>query len=71
MDSQLDDNKIKALFHQVLMEAIEEKRDSIRELLVEVVEDTGLIHAIQKGEHSGVASREEIFKIFHDAQKAA
>jgi len=53
------------------MEAHEEKKDLVRDLLMEAMEDVALIHAIQEGEDSGEADRDEIFGILHGAQGAA
>ena len=55
--------KIKELFKQAIIEAIEEKKDEVHDLLVEVMEDIAMIHAIQDGEDSDSVSREEIFEI--------
>ena len=58
-----DSVKIKELFKQAIIEAIEEKKDEVHDLLVEVMEDIAMIHAIQDGEDSDSVSREEIFEI--------
>jgi len=71
METQADDNKLKNLLKQALMEAHEEKKDLVRDLLMEAMEDVALIHAIQEGEDSGEADRDEIFGILHGAQGAA
>jgi spore coat polysaccharide biosynthesis protein SpsF (cytidylyltransferase family) len=55
--------KIKELFKQAIIEAIEEKKDEVHDLLVDVMEDIAMIHAIQDGEDSDSVSREEIFDI--------
>jgi len=63
METQIDDKKIKDLFKQAIIEAIEEKKEAVHDLLVEVMEDIALVRAIQDGENSGPASRDEIFQI--------
>ena len=63
METLIDDKKIKDLFKQAIIEAIEEKKDVVHELLIEVMEDIALVRAIQDGENSGPASRDEIFQI--------
>ncbi len=63
METLIDDKKIKDLFKQAIIEAIEEKKEAVHDLLVEVMEDIALVRAIQDGENSGPASRGEIFQI--------
>jgi len=63
METMIDDKKIKDLFKQAIIEAIEEKKEAVHDLLVEVMEDIALVRAIQDGENSGPASRDEIFQI--------
>jgi spore coat polysaccharide biosynthesis protein SpsF (cytidylyltransferase family) len=63
METLIDDKKIKDLFKQAIIEAIEEKKEAVHDLLIEVMEDIALVRAIQDGENSGPASRDEIFQI--------
>ena len=62
MQTVIDDGKLKELFKQAIFEAIEEKRETVHDLLVEVMEDVAMIHAIQEGEGSGAVSRKDVFK---------
>ncbi len=63
MESLTDSGKLKELFKQAIIEAMEEKRDLVHDLLVEAMEDLAMIRAIQEGEESTPASREEVFNI--------
>jgi hypothetical protein len=63
METLIDDKKIKDLFKQAIMEAIEEKKDAVHDLLVEVMEEIAMVRAIQDGENSGPVSREDVFQI--------
>ncbi len=63
METLVDDSKLKNLMKQAIVEAIEEKKGVIHDLLVEVIEDVAMIRAIQEGEESGFAGRDEIFGI--------
>ena len=63
METLIDDKKIKDLFKQAIMEAIEEKKEAVHDLLVEVMEDIAMVRAIQDGENSGSVSREDVFLI--------
>jgi spore coat polysaccharide biosynthesis protein SpsF (cytidylyltransferase family) len=58
-----DSVKIKELFKQAIIEAMEEKKDAVHDLLVEAMEDLAMIHAIQEGEETEPVSRDEVFKI--------
>jgi spore coat polysaccharide biosynthesis protein SpsF (cytidylyltransferase family) len=58
-----DSVKIKELFKQAIIEAMEEKKDVVHDLLVEAMEDLAMIHAIQEGEETELVSRDEVFKI--------
>ena len=48
METLTDDTKLKNLFKQALMEALEEKKDVVRDLLMEAMEDVALVHAIEE-----------------------
>lgn len=63
METLIDDKKIKDLFKQAIMEVIEEKKEAVHDLLVEVMEDIAMVRAIQDGENSGSVSREDVFLI--------
>jgi hypothetical protein len=63
METSVDEIKLKNLMKQAIMEAIEEKKGVVHDLLVEVMEDVAMIRAIQEGEDSGRADRDEIFGI--------
>ncbi len=58
-----DSIKLKELFKQAIIEAIEEKKDVVHDLLVEAMEDLAMIHAIQEGEETEPVSREKVFSI--------
>lgn len=58
-----DSDKLKELFKQAIIEAMEEKRDVVHDLLVEAMEDLAMIHAIQEGEETEAVSREEVFNV--------
>ena len=63
MDTFSDDTRLKELFKQAIIEVIEEKKDMVHDLLVEVIEDVAMVQAIQDGEESESASRKEVFDI--------
>ena len=71
METLIDDRKIKELFKQAIVEAIEEKKEVVHDLLVEVMEDIAMVRAIQDGEDSGPVGRDDIFHILENKQGSA
>ncbi len=71
MEALIDDNKIKNLFKQAIIEAIEEKKDVVRDLFIEAMEEIALVRAIEEGESSGHVSRDEIFDILGGKEETA
>jgi len=58
-----DEDKLKELFKQAIIEAMEEKKDVVHDMLLEAMEDLAMIHAIQEGEDTERVSRDEVFEI--------
>ncbi len=58
MEALLDDSKLKNLMKQAIIEAIEEKKEMVHDILVEAMEGAAMIRAIRDGEDSGPADRE-------------
>ena len=71
METVIDDGRIKELFKQELIEAIEEKKEVVHDILMEVMEDIALVKAIEEGESSGRVDREEIFNILDSKEGSA
>lgn len=63
MQTQLDEGKLKQILKEALTEALEEKKDVFHELIVEAIEDIGLINAIRQGQDTEIVSKQEIFDI--------
>ncbi len=57
----LDEAHLQEALKTALVEVLEERSDLLREIFAEVLEDIALVRAIQEGEESGPASREEVF----------
>lgn len=70
METVIDDTRLKNLMKQAIIEVIEEK-EAVHDILVEVMEDVAMIHAIQEGENSGPVDRDEIFEILRGAEGPA
>lgn len=58
----IDDNKLKALLKQALLELLEEKNEILFDALTEVVEEMGLVKAIKEGQASPIVDRARVFK---------
>ena len=63
MPYTVDERRLKRLLKAAVVEALEERRDFVREVLAEAVEDLSMIHAIEEGAHSATISRTEVFNI--------
>ncbi len=63
MQTQLDEDKLKQIFKEALIEALEEKKDVFHELIVEAIEDIGMVNAIRQGQNTETVSKQEIFDI--------
>lgn len=55
-----DDKHIKDLFKQALLELLQERRDLFSDMIVEAIEDAGLVNAIREGEASYKVSKKEV-----------
>ena len=63
MQTLIDDGKLKQLLKEALIETIEEKRNIFHDLIVDAVEDIGILRAIQEGEYTETVSKQEVFNI--------
>jgi len=63
MQTVVDENKLKEVFKEALIEILEERKSVFQEILVEAIEDIGLTRAIQEGENTETVSKKEIFSI--------
>lgn len=63
METITDSGKLKEIFKQAIIEAMEEKKDVVHDLLVDAMEDLAMIHSIQEGEGTDLVSRNEVFTI--------
>lgn len=55
-----DHDALKAAHQEALIELLRERRSEVRELIEEVIEDVGLLRAMEEGEQTEFVSREEI-----------
>ena len=58
----IDDDKLKGLVKQALLEVFRENRELLYDVVVEAVEDGALARAIKAGQDSPLADRAEVLK---------
>jgi hypothetical protein len=58
-----NETKLKKLLKAAVVEVLEERRDLVRDAVVEAVEDIGLVGAIQAGVRTKIIRRAEVFKL--------
>lgn len=56
----VDDQHMKDLIKQALLELFQERRDLFTDVFEELIEDVGLANAMLEAEGSGIVSEEEI-----------
>jgi hypothetical protein len=64
----IDEGKLKDLLKTAIIEVLEERKDLVRDLLEEALEDIVLVRAIEAGEQTGTVSRDEVFKVLEGGQ---
>ena len=63
----IDEERVKELLKQALVEVIQERREIIYELLAEVIEDLALVNAIEEGKSTPGIRRAEVMQILESA----
>jgi hypothetical protein len=63
MQTLIDDNRLKKLLKEAVLEALEEKKNIFHDLIIEALEDIALAHAIKEGEDTETISKQEILSI--------
>ena len=67
MESIMDEERIKKLFKEALMELFEERKELLHELLAETLEDIALARAIKAGEGTVPVSKHEVLKLLEES----
>ncbi|MEI7893161.1 MAG: hypothetical protein WCI05_08720 [Myxococcales bacterium] len=62
MNSSLSQEQLKELLKTALVEVLQERKDLLRELIEEALEDFMLTRAIAEGECSPTIHRDEVFQ---------
>ncbi len=58
----IDDDKLKALLKQALIELLQEKNEVLFDALTEVIEEMGLAKAIKEGQTSPLVDEARVFE---------
>jgi len=67
MAATFDEEKLKDLLKSALVEALEENRGLVQDIVEEAMEDIALARAIEQGLGSEPVSRDEVFVILEGA----
>ncbi len=59
----VDENKLKDLLKETLIEVIEQKKDLFQDIVAEAIEDIAITNAIKEGESTESISREEVINV--------
>jgi hypothetical protein len=67
MELSISDDKTKELLTEVMIELLRTKRDLIRDILMEALDEVGLANAIAEGRTNEFVSEEEVFSLLDRA----
>ncbi len=68
MATSIDEAKLKDLLKSAVAEVLEERREFVKEIIEEAIEDVALARAIDEGVSTDTVSRQEVFTILETAQ---
>lgn len=68
MAISIDDAKLKELLKSAVAEVFEERREFVKEIIEEAMEDVALTRAMDEGVSTKAVSREEVFSILDTAR---
>ena len=63
MQTVIDEDKLKQVFKDAMIEMLEEKQNVFHDMIVDAIEEMALIRAIREGEHTETVSKKEIYNI--------
>lgn len=68
MAATIDEERLKDLFKAAIVEVFEERRDLVRDVVAEALEDIALVRAIDEGMQGPNVSREEVFRALEEGR---
>jgi len=60
----VNQTELKELLKAAVGEVLDERREFVKEIVEEAIEDIGLAHAIDEGMTSKMASRDDVMEVF-------
>ena len=66
--SSISEDKFKNLIKTAIIEVLEQRKDLVRDLFEEAIEEIALAKAIEEGEQTKTVGRDEILGILHGGQ---
>ena len=69
MELSISDEKTKELLTEVIVELIKTRRDLFQDIIVESLEEVGLVNAIIEGRENDFVDEEQIFSLLNDEIK--
>ena len=66
MQPRIDENKMKRLMKEALIETLQEQRTVFQDMITEAIEDIALINAIRQGANTESVSRTDVFDILDE-----
>jgi hypothetical protein len=67
-ESLISEEKLKFLLKTAVVEALEERRDLVRDAIEEALEDMAMVRALEEGSASPIISPAEVYKILENGQ---
>jgi len=68
MSTSIDEAKLKDLLKSAVAEVLDERREFVKEIIEEAMEDVALARAIDEGVSTDTVSRQEVLTILETAQ---
>jgi hypothetical protein len=68
MATSIDEARLKDLLKSAVAEVLEERREFVKEIIEEAMEDVALARAIDEGVSTDAVSRQEVFTILESPQ---
>lgn len=66
MQPLIDENKMKQLMKEALIETLQEQKTVFQDMITEAIEDIALINAIRQGSDTESVSRANVFDILDE-----
>ena len=68
METPVDEGRLKELLKAAIVEVLEERRDLLRDIVDEAIEDAALARAIEEGETTPAIERHDVFELFEGGE---